>query len=350
MGGLYRWLDGPLRSQIVRAWGGWVRPAPLQDDTSWYETGLSEDELIGILPARSIGEESGEDLPPDVIEFLTADEDDADRPGPEEPEDPEAALSRAGVVLLPEPGVCSTRPASIPQWAVDEKAADRLRDRRTASSAVGRSSAAQPRSTSTTRSSGRSAEGESAATGSTTPAEDERALAAQAHEPPGRWDDLAWPLAWLAEQLAAILEPRWVVLAHLPCRLGPYCAVQLSAPLAVVEPMHWATARTGVLTGAPRLVIEVAEAENRGVVLRRRVDQWLGHGAGEVWVVDPARGWLTSERPGREPSWYAPPAPLPLGALAPGRSVDLAPLVRPAGAGPEGGDPGARPDATRSRR
>ncbi|MBO9387100.1 MAG: Uma2 family endonuclease, partial [Thermomicrobium sp.] len=188
----------------MRAWGGWVRPAPLQDDPSWYETGLSEDELIGILPARSIGEESGEDLPPDVIEFLTADEDDADRSEPEEPEDPEAALSPAGVVLLPEPGVCSTRPSSIPQWAVDEKAADRLRDRRTVSSAVGRSSAEQPRSTSTTRSSGRSAEGESAATGSLPAAKDEPPAAG--HVPRGRWDDLAWPLAWLAEQLAAILE------------------------------------------------------------------------------------------------------------------------------------------------
>jgi len=347
VGGLYRWLDGPLRSQIVRAWGGWVRPAPLQDDPSWYETGLSEDELIGILPARSIGEESGEDLPPDAIDFLDALR--GDRNGPE-PEQPESTLPPAEVLLLPEPGVCSTRPDLGSARHRADAPPGRLPERPTAAGPVSRSLDTRPPEAPMTRPATRSEMGEAAATGSTTPAEDERALAAHAHEPPGRWDDLAWPLAWLAEQLAAILEPRWVVLAHLPCRLGPYCAVQLSAPLAVVEPTHWATARTGVLTGAPRLVIEVAEAENRGVVLRRRVDQWLGHGAGEVWGVDPARGWLTSERPGREPSWYAPPAPLPLGALAPGRSVDLAPLVRPAGAGPEGGDPGARPDAARWRR
>ncbi len=348
MGSLYRWLDGPLRSQIVRVWGGWVRPAPLQDDPSWYETGLSEDELIGILPARPIGDESGEDLSPDAIEFLFADEDDADRPEPEEPEDSEAALSPVDVVLLPEPGVCSTRPASIPQWLVDEKAADRLRDRRTASSAVGRSSAAQPLSTSTTRSSGRSAEGEAAAAGSRPPAKDECAPAGRA--PRGRWDDLAWPLAWLAGQLAELLEPRWVVQADVPCRFGPYRAVQLRAPLAVVEPAQWETARGGVLTDAPRLVIEVVASGNTGVVLRRRVDQWLGYGAGEVWVVDPERGWLTAERPGREPSWYAPPAPLPLGALAPGRCLDLAPLFRPTAARPGGAGPAGRLDTTRARR
>jgi hypothetical protein len=318
VGGLYRWLDGPLRSQIVRAWGGWVRPAPLQDDPSWYETGLSEDELIGILPARSIGEESGEDLPPDAIDFLDALR--GDRNGPE-PKQPESTLPPAEVLLLPEPGVCSTRPDLGSARHRADAPPGRLPERPTAAGPVSRSLDTRPPEAPMTRPATRSEMAEAAATGSTTPAEDERALAAQAHEPRGRWDDLAWPLAWLARQLAEILEPRWVVLAHLPCRLGPYCAVQLSAPLAVVEPTHWATARTGVLTGAPRLVIEVAEAENRGVVLRRRVDQWLGHGAGEVWVVDPARGWLTSERPGREPSWYAPPAHLPLGALAPGRSV-----------------------------
>jgi len=342
VGSLYRWLDGPLRSQIVRAWGGWVRPAPLQDDPTWYETGLSEDESIGILPARPIGDESGEDLSPDAIEFLFADEDDADRPEPEEPEDPEAVL------LLPEPSVCSTRPASLSTWPLDDKAADRLRDRQTATGAVGRSSAAQPLPTSPTRSPIESAERQSAATGPLPAAKDEPPPAGRA--PRGRWDELRWPLAWLAGQLVELLEPRWVVQAHLPCRLGPYRAVQLSAPLAVVEPTHWAMARGGVLTGAPRLVVEVAAAENTGVVLRQRIDQWLGYGAGEVWVVDPARGWLTTERPGREPSWYAPPAPLPLGALAPGRCLDLAPLVRSAVAVPAGTDAATPPGATRSRR
>ncbi|MPZ18165.1 MAG: Uma2 family endonuclease [Luteitalea sp.] len=53
----------------------------------------------------------------------------------------------------------------------------------------------------------------------------------------------------------------------------------------------------GYIQGAPDLAIEVLSPNDRPGHVRRKVHDWLAHGARAVWVVDPARRTLTVYTP-----------------------------------------------------
>jgi Uma2 family endonuclease len=58
----------------------------------------------------------------------------------------------------------------------------------------------------------------------------------------------------------------------------------------------------GYLEGAPDLAVEVLSPDDRPGYVRDKVAEWIEHGTGAVWVVEPRARTVTVHRPLGKPS------------------------------------------------
>ncbi len=81
--------------------------------------------------------------------------------------------------------------------------------------------------------------------------------------------------------------------------------------------------RRGYVEGAPDLAVEGISPDDTASGVVEKVEQWLQHGAGLVWVADPPTGTITAYTPDHHAAIYRPGETLPGEPVLPGVRLAL---------------------------